>query len=364
MLIIIALLSVLALTGFSFMNSAVFGALPKGERLARIRRSPNYRDGKFQNLTPTPMMTEDANMLKITYKFLLGDKNAMPKKPIPTVKSNLKTSSDSKAKLTWFGHSSYLLQINNVNILVDPVFSERTSPIQWAGTKAFSGTNIYGVKDLPEIDVVLITHDHYDHLDYKTITGIGNLAGKYITSLGVGAHLERWGIENSKIIENDWWDELEVTEDIRLIAAPARHFSGRNMTSRNQALWTSFILLSPEYKIYIGGDSGYEDHFKNIGEKYGPFDLAVLECGQYNNYWPYIHMFPEETTQAAVDLRAKILLPVHWGKFKLSTHYWSEPIERVSKKAADINIPLTTPKIGETIIVNEFYPREKWWEGI
>ncbi|MGZ5282722.1 MAG: MBL fold metallo-hydrolase [Bacteroidia bacterium] len=352
------------LSGLVFLNSPVFGALPKGERLKRIRQSPNYRDGKFRNLTETPMMTKDASMVKIMFNFLLGDKNVLPKKPIPAIKSNLKTSSDNKAVLTWFGHSSYLLQINNFNIIVDPVFSTKTSPVQWAGTEAFPGTDTYSVEDLPKIDVVLITHDHYDHLDYPTIKKLGNSVGKYITTLGVGAHLEKWGIDKDKILENDWWDEINISTDIKLIAAPARHFSGRNITGRNQSLWASFILLSDNYKIYLGGDSGYEDHFKTIGEKHGPFDLAILECGQYNKYWPYIHMFPEETAQAAIDLQAKVLFPVHWAKFKLSTHHWSESVKRVLAKAAVLKLPVTTPQIGEPIIVNEQYPQKNWWEGI
>jgi hypothetical protein len=208
MVIFFILLGLLNISALLFFKSPVFGALPKGERMARIKRSPNYRDGKFQNLSNTPMMLEDASRIEIIFKFLSGDKKLLPQKPIPKIKSDLKTSSANKAIITWFGHSSYLLQVNNFNILVDPVFSERTSPIQWAGTKAFPGTTIYGIEDLPEIDVVLLTHDHYDHLDYLTIKALGNKPGKYITNLGVGAHLEKWGIEKNKITENDWWELL------------------------------------------------------------------------------------------------------------------------------------------------------------
>jgi L-ascorbate metabolism protein UlaG (beta-lactamase superfamily) len=363
-MILLIILFLIILAAVLFFSLPSFGALPKGDRLARIKKSPNYRENKFLNISETPMMTKDASFFKIMWGFLKPQEGTIPAKPIPALKTDLNIPT-KKTQITWFGHSSYLLQTQGKNILVDPVFSQRTSPIQWIGTKAFPGTDIYGIDDLPQIDIVLLTHDHYDHLDYHFIKQFKNRKNTlYITNLGVGAHLEKWGVEKDKIKELDWGQETQISENIKLIAASARHFSGRNLWGRNQSLWSSFIMISAEHKIYIGGDSGYDKHFAEIGEKYGPFDLAILECGQYNHFWPYIHMLPEQTAQAAKEIGAKVLLPVHWAKFKLSTHPWAEPIKRVLAKAKEINQDITTPRIGESIIIDEFYPQTKWWEGI
>ncbi|RZK03165.1 MAG: MBL fold metallo-hydrolase [Flavobacterium sp.] len=349
---------------YLFLKQPSFGAISGGKRLERIRQSPNYRDGKFQNLSETPMMTKDASMPKIMWNFLFNREKTDPEKPIPTVKSNLKAPTNGKTIITWFGHSSYFLLMDGVNILVDPVFSQRTSPVQWFGTKAFLGTSIYGADDFPEIDVLLLTHDHYDHLDYNTIKNFKTKIKRFITTLGVGAHLEKWGIEGDKITELDWNDEIIIQNNIKINCLTARHFSGRGMTKRNQSLWASFAIKSSSANIYIGGDSGYDAHFAAIGNKFGPFDLAILECGQYNKFWPYIHMMPEQTAQAAKDLKADVLLPVHWGKFKLSSHFWSEPVNRVKTKANEIGQKITTPMIDEQIILGEKYPDKKWWENI
>ncbi len=337
------------------------GALPTGERLTRIKKSPNFKNGEFHNRQPTPMMADDANMLRIMYDFIFKKGDSVPDKPMPVIKSNLNVIKKDKTVITWFGHSSYLVQTAGINILVDPVFSSRVSPVQWAGTKAFSGTAIYGVDDMPDINIVLLTHDHYDHLDYRTIKKLSNKPAQYITPLGVGAHLAYWGVSSEKSIELDWFEDFTFSERINITVVPARHFSGRNLTSRNKSLWAGFILKTNDANIYIGGDSGYGDHFASAGKKYGPFDLAILECGQYNKYWPFIHMMPHETAMAATDLNAKVLFPVHWGKFKLSSHHWNEPVEQLKKNAVAMNLQVTTPRIGEQIILNEYHPADEWW---
>ena len=243
---------------------------------------------------------------------------------------------------------------------MDPVFSGRTSPVSYAGSKAFAGADIYKAEDMPAIDILVITHDHYDHLDYDTVKKLAHKTGVIVTSLGVGAHLEHWGIAPEKIKELDWWETVSINAETTFTAAPARHFSGRKFT-RNQTLWSSFILQTKGHKIYLGGDSGYDTHFATIGNKYGPFDLAILENGQYNAYWANIHMMPEETVQAAIGLKANLLLPVHWGKFALGTHPWDEPIQRLLAKATELNVKVVTPKIGEAIILNNTLPDAHWW---
>ncbi len=342
------------------MTAATFGIQPKGERLANIKASPNYRDGAFQNISATEVMLKGASYFTLLRDFINKPKNNKPAHPLPSVKQKIAPGSFDKLAITWFGHSSYLIQCRGKNILVDPVFSGSASPFSFM-VKAFPGTNIYQAEDMPPIDMLIITHDHYDHLDHKTIKKLSGKIQHIYTSLGVGEHLEHWGIPAEKITEFDWWQETTVEEGIKLIAVPARHFSGRSF-KRNQTLWSAFVLRIYGYNIFIGGDSGYDIHFKIIGEKYGPFDIAMLETGQYNLLWPLIHMMPEETIEAAKDLEAKWLMPVHWGKFALAYHPWNEPVERATKAAAEKSMPITTPMIGETVILDEVYPIKHWWK--
>ena len=336
------------------------GKNPRGERLKKVQQSPNYREDIFQNLSITEVMTEKGSFFKTFRKFLNKPKTVFPPRPLPSVKTDLKNLPDGNPVLVWFGHSSYLIKIDGKHILVDPVFSGYASPIKMNSAKSFDGSNVYGVDDMPPIDILLITHDHYDHLDYKTVMELNKKTKHIITSLGVGSHLEYWGIDKNKVTELDWYDRVEKIDGIKFIAAPARHFSGRTF-KRAKTLWSSFILKTPTHSIYLGADSGYDKHFKEIGEKHGPFDLAILECGQYNVAWHAIHMMPEETVQASRDVRATTLLPVHWGKFSLSLHPWDEPIERLVKKAEETNVAITTPMIGEPIVIGEKHPLAKWW---
>jgi L-ascorbate metabolism protein UlaG (beta-lactamase superfamily) len=361
LMVFLILIVVLALGIYSFTKTAVFGADPTGERLARIEKSPNYKNGAFQNLSETPVQSKDFSVLKTAWKFFNPPKTTTPPATLPSVKTDLKNLSSDQPVLVWFGHSSYFIRIDGKNILVDPVFSGNAGPVTFL-TKNFLGSNIYSANDFPELDLVLITHDHYDHLDYKTILELKSKTKLFCTSLGVGAHLERWGVAPEKIVEFDWWESRQV-EGMELTAAPARHFSGRGF-GRYKSLWSSFVLKTTTYSLYLGGDSGYDTHFKTIGEKYGPFDLALLECGQYNEGWPLIHMMPEQTVQASIDLRAKVLMPVHWSKFQLSLHTWKEPIERVSRAAEEKRVTLTTPMIGQPVTIGKNYPNEKWWEKL
>lgn len=341
-----------------------FGKLPSGSRLERIHKSAHYREGSFQNLAPTPMLAEGVSYPKMIVQFFSKGVNRQPSRVLPAMKTDLDHLAKLEPVIIWFGHSSYLIRIHGQNILVDPVFSQTPSPIQFLGKKRYENTVNYSAQDMPEtIDLVILTHDHYDHLDYDTIKKLKSRVNMFYTSLGVGEHLEHWGVEKERIVEFDWWEKKTFVHGVEIIAAPARHFSGR-LFKRNQSLWSSFILKSDSYSIFIGGDSGYDAAFKTIGDQYGPFDLAILECGQYNIQWPLIHMMPEECPQAAIDLKAKAFMPVHWGKFTLSLHPWDEPIEKATRKAKELNVPIATPRIGEPLMLNKQFPAERWWENI
>ncbi len=342
------------------MSLRITGKLPSGKHKAQLQLSPNY-DGKgFKNLSPTPMMAADASYWKMTKDFFKRNKNAAPPRVLPFVKTDLHNPGPGEPSLVWFGHSSYLIRMAGKNILVDPVFSGNAAPLSFM-VKAFPGSNVYTVDDLPAIDYLILTHDHYDHLDFKTIRQLKKKVGHIYCSLGISAHLKYWGIDPAVITEMDWWDERQLDEQLRLVATPARHFSGRGL-KRAQTLWSSFVLKTPDHSIYIGGDSGYDSHFKTIGDKFGPFDLVLLEAGQYNTMWPLIHMMPEETVQAAVDLKAKAIIPVHWGKFTLAMHEWNEPVRRVVAKAKELSMQVITPRIGEPVVIGRQWATNNWWE--
>jgi len=340
--------------------SKIFGKLPTGKRLLHIKQSKNYKDGIFQNLSPTPVMAEDASFRKILKDYYNKPKTTEPPHPLPSVKTELKSIASEDPVIIWFGHSSYMIHTEGKNILVDPVFSNSASPFSFM-VKGYKGTNIFTADDFPELDMIILTHDHYDHLDYKTIRKLKSKTKRFCVSLGIAAHLEYWSVAKEKITEFDWWEEDEIFQGMKLTSAPARHFSGRGIR-RGKTLWSSFILQTKNHKIYIGGDSGYDNHFLNIGKKHGPFDLAILECGQYNLNWKNIHMMPEETVQAGIDLQAKLLLPVHWGKFTLALHPWNDPIIRVVKKARELKVNITTPMIGEPVAIGKDFPEKEWWK--
>ncbi|HOZ86569.1 MAG TPA: MBL fold metallo-hydrolase [Bacteroidia bacterium] len=340
------------------MSLSIYGKLPSGERLKKIKASANYKNGSFQNLSKTNAMAEDASFFKTMREFFNKPKDVSPAASLPSVKTNLKAIAGDKPVIVWFGHSSYLIKINGQVILVDPVFSGNAAPVSFM-VRAFKGADAYQVEDFPNIDILLLTHDHYDHLDYQTVKKLNGKVKKVVCSLGVGAHLEHWGYDHQIITELDWWETFS-DKTLSLTAAPGRHFSGRGL-KRGQSLWSAFILKTKDHNLFLGGDSGYDSHFKKIGETFGPFDLAILESGQYNKSWPNIHMMPEETVQASLDLRATLLLPVHWAKFGLAMHGWTEPIQRVLKEAKRLGVNVSTPMIGETLIVGEKYPEGAWW---
>jgi len=363
MVIFLSIIVLLVLGIWIFMRLPRFGKLPSGERLERIKKSPHYKEGQFQNIHFTPNLVEGVSMFTVLRQFLFGkNKNRKPPGVVPSRKTDLLNSDPYKNYLVWFGHSSYFIQVDGKKILVDPVFSGNASPLP-STTKSYPGSDVYTTDDLPEIDYLFITHDHWDHLDYKTVVKLKSKVKQVITSLGTGAHLEFWNYDKKKIIEKDWNQEVILDNGFIINITSARHFSGRTF-KRNRSLWLSFILQTPSTKLFLGGDSGYDTHFAEIGNKYGPFDLAILECGQYSPYWKYIHMMPEETVQAGLDLRAKKILPVHWGKFSLSLNDWDDSIKRVTVEASKKNMPLIHPMIGEEVDLNGPMKFSRWWENI
>src|SRR5215204_5881394 len=360
-ILIVIMLEMIAI--FAFLRQPKFGKDSSGERLHLIQQSPNYKNGQFQNRSNTPALTEGVSYYGVMKEFFFGkSKRGKPHVILPSKTVDLLALDEGKDALVWFGHSSYFMQLDGKKILVDPVFSGSASPIKFT-TRSFRGSDVYTPDDIPGIDYLFITHDHWDHLDYDTIVQLKPKVKKIITGLGVGEHLEHWGFDKNSIIERDWNAEIILDDGFIVNTAPARHFSGRGL-KRNRSLWMSFILQTPNTKIYIGGDSGYDDHFTEIGDKFGPFDLAILENGQYDKNWKYIHMMPEEVVQAAQDLKAKALLPVHWSKFSLSIHAWDEPIIRVTKEAKIRNVALLHPLIGEVIYLREHIQSTSWWENM
>lgn len=364
MLLFPSLAILLVLAVFLYMRQPKFGKKPSNERLAALKKSPQFSNGKFQNISHTPTLTKGYSMRGIIYEQLFKPHpNKTPKNGIPSVQTDLHQLEPSEPVLVWFGHSSYYMQLEGKRFLIDPVFSGNASPVP-GSVKAFKGSNGYAVDDLPEIDYLLISHDHYDHLDYETIIGLKNKVGTIICGLGVGSHFEYWGFNPQTIIEKDWNETFQLNDSITISTTSARHFSGRGFI-RNNTLWLSYVIETPSQKIFVGGDSGYDSHFSEIGEKHGPFDLAILENGQYNLAWEAIHMLPEQVLKAALDLNAKKLFPVHSGKFALAMHPWNEPLNKVTEYNATHKIPLVTPMIGEKVLLGDDTQTFKvWWNDI
>lgn len=345
------------------MSREVFGAEPTGKRLERMLKSENYRNKQFQNQSFTPQLAEGFSMPKVMFNFLFGKKDPQlkPSQAIPVVQTDLKNLPEHEDVFIWLGHSSYFIKIDGVSFLIDPVLSSFGSPFKFFN-KAFNGSDLFKPEDVPQIDYLVITHDHYDHLDYPTVKAIRDKAGKVILPLGVGAHFERWGYSQDQLIEEDWGTSVDLKNNFKITFTPARHFSGRKF-HRNNTLWTSYVLETPSKKLFLGGDSGYDAHFKTIGEEFGPFDYAILENGQYNEAWKYIHALPEDVIQASLDIQAENIIPVHSGKFALALHPWNEPLQKVTALGKDKNLNILTPKIGEKVDLNKADIHfQNWWE--
>ena len=359
------LIGLIVVGTFIFLQHPLFGKQPSGEHLERIKKSKHYKDGQFQNLSFTPALTDGYSYFDIIKDMLFTKTiNTKPIENIPHVKTSILKQTIDEDFMIWFGHSSYYLQLNGKSILVDPILSKNASPI-YGTNNAFEGSDIFTSDSLPKIDVLILTHDHYDHLDYTSFKNIKDKVRKIVCPLGVAAHLEYWEYPKENITELDWYEKVAISDSITITATPARHFSGRGF-KRNNTLWASYVLRTNDLNLYLGGDSGYDTHFKEIGEKYGPFDLAILENGQYDVKWKYIHVLPHEVVQASNDLQAKRFFPVHSSKFKLANHPWKEPLELVLQASKEqSSTKLITPKIGEIIYLkNHEQVFDNWWETI
>ena len=346
--IIAAIILLVGIAGWMLVSQPSFGRTPQGERLERIKKSPHYKDGEFRNLHNTILMTARRGRMGAMWDFIFKKQEGLrPEKEIPVVKTDLKNLDKDENLLVWFGHSSYLIQVDGKRILVDPVFC-MGAPVSFIN-KPFKGTDAYKPADMPDIDYLIITHDHWDHLDYQTVMQLKDRVGKVICPLGVGEHFEYWGFDKERLIELDWFEDTALDEDLLIHCLPARHFSGRFLKS-NQALWASFLIETPSQKIYMGGDGGYDTHFAEIGKKYPNIDLAILENGQYNEDWKYIHTMPVYLSRIANDLKAKKYLTVHHSKYALARHPWDEPIKNAVKLKNKDSLNVLMPTIGEVTL--------------
>jgi L-ascorbate metabolism protein UlaG (beta-lactamase superfamily) len=339
-----------------------FGGKINDELIQRYSESPNWRDGQFLNLETTTMSFSLKAMPKFFYKQFFANKGREPKTPIPV--ENFDQASflapSKECKIIWFGHSVLLMRINDKTILIDPMFGADAAPVSPFKIKLFSENTIALIDQLPPIDLMLLSHDHYDHLDLKSMEKLIPKIKSYYVALGCARYLTNWSVDPAVIKQFDWWNDQEF-EGINITFTPSRHFSGRGLKDRAKSLWGGWVFRTENENIYFSGDGGYGDHFKAVGEKLGPFDLGIMECGQYNENWYQIHMYPEEAIQAAVDSKANKIMAVHWAGFPLAQHPWKEPIERFTKAATEKEISVLTPRIGELFDLNNGATNH-WWE--
>lgn len=344
--VILGAIAAFAIAVVIFINQPSFGKLPSGNRLERMKKSWHYRDGEWKNEIETTQMTGD--WLSSMRDFLFGSHpRTIPDEPIEAIKTDIKTLPRDSDLLVWFGHSSYLLQLNGKRILVDPVFVSG-SPVSFVN-KPFKGSDIYKPEDMPAVDYVIITHDHWDHLDYDTQRQMRDRIGEVIVPLGIGEDFEYWGFASDHITDLDWYEKKQFSDGFTFHCMPARHFSGRSLKA-NQALWGSFVIEAPSgKKVYVGGDSGFGPHFKKIGSEFPGMNLAILENGQYDKNWSQIHTMPDELPLVMKDLRAQHYITVHHGKFCLSNHPWDEPLHNEQEAARKTGSDLTVLTIGEVM---------------
>ncbi|GAA4315550.1 MBL fold metallo-hydrolase [Mucilaginibacter gynuensis] len=359
-----SLVIVLAVITFFYMRQPQFGKTPSGERLTRVERSPHYKDGHFVNKVEKPIITEGYSVIGESYKTIFAkNPRVAPKDSLPSVQTDLKHLPPDSNVLVWFGHSSVFIQVAGKRILIDPIFSGNASPIP-GSLKAYKGSNTYHAADMPEIDYLLISHDHYDHLDYETVVALQQKVKHVICGLGVGADFEYWGYKPSQIIEQDWDKDVNVAPGFVIHTVSSQHDSGRGFV-RAKSLWMSYLVIAPNMKIYISGDGGHDDRFKQLGKQYGPIDWAILECGQYNKAWQSVHQLPEEVMQSALEMHARNLLPIHHSKFTLAQHDWDEPLIKISELSKNQPYRLATPLIGEVVQLNSTKQTfTQWWKGI
>lgn len=332
---------------------------------ANYSRSDNWKNGKFQNLQETKLSINFWEIPGLLQKQLSNKTNREPQSPLPIVPFDKDAflSKDTDFCLVWYGHSAVLIRMNSKTIFIDPMMGPNASPISPYKTKRFSENTLDFIDDFPGIDLMLISHDHYDHLDYDSIIKLKEKTQSYFVALGVKRHLVKWGIDSTKITEFDWWNVSEFS-NIKITFTPTRHFSGRGLTDRKKSLWGGWVFQTEKENIWFSGDGGYGSHFKEVGELLGPFDFAFMECGQYSDYWRPVHMFPEESVQAALDAKAQMAMPVHWAGFSLSQHSWKEPIEEFEKYAKIQNLKMISPELGQIVRPEKDMKHIEWWKEL
>jgi len=363
---IVILVFIVVLSALFLWYWPPFGGTVSGERLERAQASPNYQDGEFANtLTQPPLKPRDVwGYLKEQF---FGDQirvppSVMPISPIPS--ASLQVQPVEGLRAIWLGHSSVYMELDGVRLLVDPVFSDYASPFMGIGPRRSHPPPI-ALADLPDIDAVLISHDHYDHLDMQTVRYLSSNGAHFLVPLGVGSHLDEWDIPKDQITELDWWESAEIGGVIAA-CTPAQHYSSRGIFDYKETLWSSWSLVGSEHRVFYSGDSGFSNHFQSIGERFGPFDLSIMKIGQYGPgaSWIYSHMDPEQAIEGHIAVRAHRMLPVSWATFNIAFHDWDEPIRRAVRAANERNVKLLTPQVGDIVSAGEPYNSFSWWEEV
>jgi L-ascorbate metabolism protein UlaG (beta-lactamase superfamily) len=363
-----ALIAILSASLWAFLAlSPQFGAPQSESRKEAFSGTGHYAGGRFLNQVPTDMSMRLSRLMPMLRRYYLTSvPDKFPPRPLPLIHPDLSgrdSGRDSaRARVFWFGHSTVLLEIAGRRILFDPMLGQVPAPLPFLSTHRFNPELPLTAEDLPRLDAVLISHDHYDHLDYATILKLKDKTDRFYAPLGVGAHLARWGVEGKKIRELDWGDSAGFP-GLALFCEPARHFSGRGLRDNSSTLWASWVLKIGGKTIYFSGDSGYGPHFRELGRRFGPFDFAMVECGQYDEQWPMIHMRADQAVRAARELGAKLMMPIHWGAFALSLHAWNDPPISVTERARAAGQPVVIPRLGEAVDLDGGkLPDGEWWE--
>jgi len=343
-----------------------FGGSPAGELLARIKASSHYEQDGFVNVVTQSSRTVAASW-KILVERFTGDQMRVPPSSIPVIAispERFKTRPESGLRSIWLGHASVLLELDGVRLLIDPMFSERASPVSFAGPKRFHPPPVL-LSALQNIDAVVISHDHYDHLDMPSIQHLASRAAHFYVPLGIGAHLRRWGVPEDQITDMDWWESTSVG-NLQIVCTPSQHYSGRDLTDYKATLWSSWAIIGPEHRVFHSGDTGFSDHFSQIADRFGPFDLNILKVGAYgpSNFWKDIHIDPEQAVEAHGILGGKRMLPVHWATFNMAFHDWDEPIKRTLKAAEEGGAEVVTPRVGQVVSAGKSFQSDRWWEGV
>lgn len=346
--------------GAAALRHPVFGAVPEGDRLARMRRSPQWHDGRFRN----PEGAQIGGSPSAAWEWLTGGSaDRTPTGAVPTApRRRADFDAPQDLRVTWLGHSTVLVEVEGRRFLTDPVWSRNASPGRLFGVARFFDPPL-PLHELPDLDAVVLSHDHYDHLDMGTVRRLADLVPRWVAPLGVGAHLERWGVAPERITELDWWDEAEVG-GVRLVCTPARHFSGRSLTDRNRTLWSGWAFLGRERRAYFTGDGGMQAAFAEVGRRLGPFNVTLAEVGAYDAHWADIHMGPEQAVRAVERARGGVMVPVHWATFNLALHGWTEPAERALAAAERAGVPIAVPRPGESVDPAAPPAAERWWPGL